>query len=268
MKLMKKLRVALKRGSKVKKPQSKLKKDPLFKYASKSKLLKKLHTKLYGKKPSVSKLESLAISLLGGAGGAAIGKRIGGSIGKKADEAFTATAKADHAKKVKAYKEELAKFEKDHPVKKSLFGFGTTTKKAPAATDNIEALALMPMLLAGGVPVTGRNTGKVLRKGLGSNYTMPKDPGPFKHPKDSGLRGFLGASSKEFQTAGELKGGVKGLAAGLLTGSAAKRLLLKSRKAKSLKRRKKVNLGIGAAAVGSAGIADLVSRRKKSKKKA
>lgn len=245
--------------------------NDLEKHASKSKLLKKLHTKLYGKKPSVSKLESLAISLLSGAGGGAVGMRIGGRIGKKADEAFTATAKADHAKKVKAYKDELAKFEKDHPVKKSLFGFGTA-KRAPSASDNIsgglDMIVGLPLMLAGGgVPVTVGNTGKVLRKGLGKNYTMPKDPGPFKHPKaNAGL--FGGSYIKEFEELGKLKGGIKGLAAGLLTGSAAKRLLLKSRKAKSLKRRKKVNLGIGAAAVGSAGIADVVSRRKKSKKKA
>ena len=246
--------------------------NDLVKQASKPKLLKKLHTKLYGKKPSVSKLESLGISLLGGAGGAAIGGRIGARIGKKSDEAFTAAAKADHAKKVKAYNDELAKLEKDHPVKKSLFGFGKP-KKLPensVFSDDIAGgmatMAALPLLLpamVAGVPIPVRSTRRFVRKGLDKNYRMPKDPGAFKHPKSNvGL--FGGSYIKEFEQLGKLKGGLKGLAAGTLTGSAAKQLLLKSRKAKSLKRRRKVNFALGATGLGAA----LAASKKKSKKKA
>ena len=236
----------------------------LEKTAAKKVSIKKLKSSLskalYGKNPSVSKKERRAIKTLSTLAGGGIGN----ISGRRANKKIIEKAFKDHGIKAGKYKAEMKAFDaKFPPVMKDgkPLRYQTGTEAflhglaglygAPLALA-LEAMTLGTTGISKGVlnaieKGSTRFSGQKVRKGLSKGYIGPKNPGKYREPRPD----------KHISRA--IKGGVLGN----IAGSKLVKALESSRKAKYLKRKRKVNIGIGAG--GAGGLAALLAGTSKSK---
>lgn len=225
------------------------------------KLKNSLSNALYGKAPSVSKKERLAIKTLSTLAGGGIGN----ISGRRANKKIIEKAFKDHGVKVDKYKSKMKDFDaKFPPVTKD----GKPLRYQTGSEAFIHGLLglygaplaiTLDLMTLGGTGITKRSlnaiekgstrfSGQKVRKGLSKGYIGPKKPGKYREPHPG----------KHISRA--ITGGVLGN----LAGDKLIKALGSSRKAKYLKRKRNVNIGIGAG--GAGGLAALLAGTSKSKK--